>query len=81
MKTGFLRGTRNLEEADFSWRIRLLRVDSFAQETRFLGFLVLDDLFTLVVKPGFGDHKYFKSSIKQASKLSLSTCKATQEFD
>jgi hypothetical protein len=43
----------------------LLRVDSFAQETRFLGFLVLDNLFTLVVKPGFGIFKKPGFSITQ----------------
>jgi hypothetical protein len=54
-KTGFLSETRSRDKPSLSWRIRLLRVDSFAQETRFLSISVFGYLFTNMVKPGFGD--------------------------
>jgi hypothetical protein len=55
MKTGFLSQTKSRDQADLSVdeKIRLLPVDLFALETRFLWVLVFDFSFTKVVKPGF----------------------------
>jgi hypothetical protein len=46
---------RSREQPSLSWIISLLRVDWFTQETRFLGFLLFNSLFTKLVKPGFGN--------------------------
>jgi hypothetical protein len=52
-KTGFLSEMKSRDKSGFSGRMRLLRVDLSAQETRFLSVLVFDALFAKVVKPGF----------------------------
>jgi hypothetical protein len=54
-KTGFLSESKSHDEPDLSGKIRLLRVDLSAQETRFLSILVFAYLFTKMVKPGFGN--------------------------
>jgi hypothetical protein len=52
-KTGFLSEMKSRDKSGFSGRMRLLRVDLSAQETRFFSISKFDYLFTKLVKLGF----------------------------
>jgi hypothetical protein len=52
-ETGFFSEMRSRDKADLAWKLRLLRIDLFAEETRFIWVLVFGYWFTKLVKPGF----------------------------
>jgi hypothetical protein len=54
MKTGFLSEMRSLENLIYLGGSGCCGLTRLHRKPGFLGFLVFDDLFTKMVKPGFG---------------------------